>query len=191
MATLQEKHIKTLDQVLGREISGMFNLRTELQEFMPNDEISALLKRTDHLYQKGIKQNNGRPYNPRYRFNRLIDADTVHPQIVFQVLMPGNHHHTASVIGEVVLDLDLADHGTVTFLLPAESVAKKLARESGWKASDEELKALDELIAAAKKLQGFGNKNFPVEVQVDSNGVAVSAHYNDPLKAARLALIAG
>lgn len=188
MAMLQEKHIKTLDGILNREISGLFFLRNELQDFMLNDDITQLVKRAEAFYEEGRLKNAGRPFNPKYRFNRLIDADTVQPKIVFQVSIPGNHFNNAEVLGEVELCLNLGEHGSVTFSLPEESEAVKLARENKWKVGEEEMQALDALIAAARKLQALGNHNFPVAVQLDSNGLSVNAHYNDPMRAVRLVL---
>jgi hypothetical protein len=188
MIPLQEKHIKTMDTILRREISGTFFLRNELQEFMLNDEITALLKRADQLYEAGKLKNNGRSYNPKYRLHRMVDADTAHPKVAFQVLLPGNSLNKAEVAGELLLSVQLADHGGVTFTLPPESEAQKLARENNWKASEAELQALDNLISAARELQKLGNRNFPVKVEVGSSGVKVGAHYHDPMKAVRLAL---
>lgn len=188
MATLQEQHIKTLDGILRREISGTFFLRNELQEFMGNEEITELLKRIDVLYEAGVVKNKGRKYNPKYKFHRLVDADTVHPKIVFQVLIPGDHFHNAEVIGDVLLNVIRGEHGEVFFSLPAETEAEKMARENKWKVGKEELEALDALIAAARKLQAMGNRSFPVAVSVDSNGLQVKTHYHDPARAARAVL---
>jgi hypothetical protein len=188
MATLQEQHIRTLDAILGREISGTFFLRNELQEFMGNEEITELLKRIDVLYERGVTKNHGRKFNPKYKFHRLVDADTVHPKIVFQVLIPGDHFHNAEVIGDVFLNVTRGEHGEVTFSLPEETEAEKLARENKWKVGKEELAALDAVITAARALQALGNRNFPVNVQVDSSGLSLSAFYNDPMKAVRMAL---
>lgn len=188
MATLQEQHIKTLDGILRREISGTFFLRNELQEFMGNEEITEFLKRIDSLYEAGVVKNKGRKFNPKYKFHRLVDADTVRPKIVFQVLIPGDHFHNAEVIGDVLLDVIRGEHGEVTFGLPEESEAVKMARENKWKVGKEELDALDALITAARNLQALGNRNFPVNVQVDSSGLSLNAFYNDPMRAVRVAL---
>jgi hypothetical protein len=185
---LQEKHIKTLDAILNKEISGIFFLRNELQDFMVNDDITQLVKRAEAIAEEGKVKNAGRTFNPKYKFSRLVDADTVKPKIVFQVSLPGNHFHNAEVIGEMQLTLNLHDYGAVTFSLPEESEAEKLARENKWKVSKEELEALDNVIKAARALQALGNHNFPVAVQIDSNGLSLNAHYNDPMRAVRLAM---
>ncbi len=189
MATLQERHIKALDQILGRIINGTWYLRNELDEtFMLNDNITKLIARTEPLYEKGRAKNGGRPYSAHYTFNRLVDAHTVQPKIVFQVILPGSHIQKAEVVGELLLDVNLGKSGDVYFTLPEEPPAVALARENNWKASEEEIKALDALIAAAKALEKFGNRNFPVSVSVGKEGVQVNVVYADPMKPVRLAI---
>lgn len=189
MATLQEKHIRALDGILGLDMNGSFYVRNELEAvFMNNGDVTALLKRTEPLYEKGKLKNGGRPFSPRYKFNRLVDADTVAPKIVFQVILPGSHIHQVEVVGELLLDVLLGETGDVYFALPAESAAGKLARENNWKASEAEIQALDALITAAKALEKFGNRNFPVQISIGASGVQVSASYADPMQAVRLAL---
>jgi hypothetical protein len=189
MATLQERHIRALDKILGQEMKGTWYLRNELDAvYMNNDDITKLIAMVEPIYEKGRKLNGCRPYSPIYKFNRLVDAHTTLPKIVFQVLMPGSHIHQSVVVGEILLDVKLAEVGDVYFTLPEETPAVKLARENSWKASHEEIKALDALIAAAKELEKFGNRNFPVKVTVGVGGVQVIASYADPMKPVRAAL---
>lgn len=190
MAALQDKHIASLDKILGREISGMFFLRGELQEFMDANEVTELIKRLDPLYELGKVKNHGRSYNPKYRAHRLVDADTVKPKVVFQVILPGNGVHKAEVVGELLLAVKLEEHGGVVLALSEETEAEKLARVNNWKAGEAELKALDALIEAARTLEKFGGRSFPVQLSVGSDGVQLSAKYADPMKAVR-AVLAG
>lgn len=185
---LEGKHVLTLDKLLKEATSGAWFFRNAMAEHMDEAALRELMKRLDVLYDRGVKQNAGRNYNPKYKFHRTADMDTQEPKLFLQLHLPGNHFNNAEVVGEICLHLDLLEHGCIRLSLPPETEAEKLAREHNWKVSEAELEALDVVIAAAKALQELGSKHLPVQLDLGRDGVKISTGYYNPVDQVRAAL---
>jgi hypothetical protein len=185
----EAKHLAAIDKLLTLTISGSWYLRLELKDYMVEAQIGELATRLEQIYEKGVKtQNSGRPFTPKYRFHRMVDADTHLPKIALQLMLPGNHFNQAEVAGEILLVVGFEAHGSLVLSLPVESPAAKLARENNWKATDAELEALTNLINAAQVLQALESKHFPVKVDLSREGVKIQTGYYNPMDQVRLAL---
>jgi hypothetical protein len=184
----EEKHLATIDKLLKLEVSGSWYLRREMEEYMSQTEVSDMFLHLDQIYEKGVIKNNGRPFNPKYKFHRTLGMDTQSPQVMVLVLLPGNSMHREETAGELLLNVELGAHGAIRLSVPPESMAQKLARENNWKATAAELEALNTLIEAARALKALGSKNFPIDLQVSKSGVKINTGYYNPADAVRAAL---
>lgn len=182
------REIEAVDTLLALTISGSFFFRKEMAEYMAESVVIDVQKRLEHLYNKAVVFNCGRPFNPKYHFNRVIGGDTQEPKVVLQLVMPGNTLVQAKVCGEIQLDLSFTSYGALVLSLPPESPAVALAREHNWSVSEAELEALDKLLMAAKTLQTLGSKHLPIEVACTKHGIKIHTGYHNPVDQVRAAL---
>jgi hypothetical protein len=177
----EEKHLATIDKLLKLDVSGSWYFRSEGQ-------IADMFLHLDQIYEKGVTKNNGRPFNPKYRFHRTVGMDTQSPQVILQVLLPSSHVHTEELAGEIALNVELGAHGSIRMYVVPETTAERLAREGKWKASVAELNALNKLIDAARELEALKGKSFQVELHVGRAGVQVNSRYYNPADQVRAVL---
>jgi hypothetical protein len=177
-----------IDKLLEKEISGTWFFRNEMEEYMDTDTFDTVQARMEYLYEKAVISNNGRPFNPKYRFHRVSGIDTQEPKVFLQLLLPGNHFNTAKVAGELILDLHFTERGGLTMALPPEAPAETLAREQKWSASEAELEALNKLIEAARALQALQSKRFRCEVSCEKDGIKINTGYSNPTDKIRAVL---
>jgi hypothetical protein len=169
-----------IDKLLEKDISGTWFFRNEMEEYMETETFDAVKKRLDDLYDQAVISNNGRAFNPKYRFHRVSGIDTQAPKVYLRLLMPGNHFNTAKLVGELILDLHFTEHVGLTITLPPEAPAEALAREQKWRASEAELDALNKLIEAARALQALDSKRFDVQFSVGKDGIKINTGYSNP-----------
>jgi hypothetical protein len=180
--------IAALDELLKKDISGSWFFKNQMEDYMDDATFAEVQKRLDYLYKKAVVLNNGRAFNPKYRFSRLVDADTHEPKVILLLTLPGNHFNEAKVVGELALNVVVGERGHISLTLPPEAPAKSLAREHSWNASEAELEALNRLIEAARDLQKLQSKHFPVEMLCQKDGIKIQTGYRNPVDQVRAAL---
>jgi hypothetical protein len=174
-----------LPGLLEKTVTGLWFLRNELTEYMDDENLSKLVRRIDDVYERAVLlQNHARPFTPSFRFRQdEDDRAAVH----LQVLLPGPHFNQGALAGEIRVNAVVVDGRLGLWLVP-DSGARALARQHSWKASEEELQALDDLISSAKRLKGLA-RSFPVNISFTDHGIEIGASYHDPAAPVRAALM--
>ncbi|MBB5409163.1 hypothetical protein HDG34_003104 [Paraburkholderia sp. HC6.4b] len=173
-----------LPKLLEKTVAGLWFLRNELAEYMDDGGLSKLSGYIDDVWKRAVVlHNQARPFMPSFRFRQDEDDLTV---VHLLVLLPGPHFNQGTLVGEVRMNTAVVDGQLV--LSPAqESGAHALARQHRWKASEEELQALDELISSATRLKRLA-RSFPVNIAFTDHGIEIGANYHDPAAPVRAAL---
>ncbi|WP_233875351.1 hypothetical protein [Paraburkholderia adhaesiva] len=184
VTTRQSPGKTPLAGLLEKTVTGLWFLRNELAEYMDEENLSKLVRRVDAVYEEAVRmQNHARPFMPSFRFRQDEDDEGV---VYLRVLLPGMHFNQGQVAGEIRMSA-ITIGARPTLSLVSDSGARALVREHRWKASEEEIQALDDLISSAMRLKSLA-RSFPVKIAFTDHGVEIGANYDDPAASVRAAL---